>query len=607
LNKINNSKNNHFIPDVIRALKPYKKRLMLGLSAAGLAAAFDAAGPMLLKHGIDGLREARPISWLFIFAGLILLAAGIAGFFRFFMRFHVISVCRYAESDLRDNFFQHLLKLSPTYFDRIRTGDLMARATEDIDRLRMVMGPMLLFSVNTSLMILFSAVMMFILDYVLAACVLLLVPLVGISVFIVASRLHSANIKQQEALSDMTSQVQENLTGIRVIKAFVREDHESQQFKKVCRVYFKRSMKVARVQALFMPLLAMLIGFGIAGILWIGGLRISTGIMTLGEFIAFMSYLSLMTWPMVALGWMTHLYQQGKVSHKRLQKVFSVEPQFGSAGVNANNVGKDVQVAGRNAYATRKITTAPEIQFQNITLRYNEDEPQVLSNINLTIPPGATVAIVGQVGCGKSSFVRLLPRLYSPQTGEILLNGIQWSNFNIFELRKTIGYVDQTPFLFSTTIRENIAIGLAEASEEEIISAAKAACFDDEIDNFPEGYDTKIGERGITLSGGQQQRLTLARALLIDPPLLILDDALSAVDSDTEAEILNNLQDRLEGRTMLFVTHRLNIAELADRILVIDRGRLVEDGSHDELMSKDGLYAVMFHRQKLVDELGALS
>ncbi len=603
-----NFRDNAFLSGIYGALCPHRKRLIFGLVSASIAAGFEVAGPILLKMGIDNLRQGQPLYYLYIFSGAILLAAAITGIFRFFMRFHVISVSRHVESDVRDTFFAHLMRLAPAFFDVNRTGDIMARATDDIERVRMVAGPMLQHSVNTILLIFFSGIMMFTLDYVLALGVLTLAPIVGGAVFMVARYLHIANIRQQEAYSDLNSHVQENLTGIRVIKAFAREDYEMERFEKVSRKYFKRSMKVAKAQALFHPLLGAMIGLGIAGIMYVGGRRVASDQMTLGDFIAFMSYLNLMTWPMIALGWLTHLYQRGSASHKRIMEILSAKPQFADRSEKAglpDLVSDEFErlAAERDSFGGKSDFTAPQIIYKDISLRYRENESEVLSGLNIAIPAGSTTAIVGKVGSGKSSFVRMIPRLYDSLKGEIIIDGKSWRKYNITELRKMIGYVDQSPFLFSSTIRENIALGNPDAAFEEIIDAAKTAYFDEEITDFSDGYDTMIGERGVTLSGGQQQRLTLSRALLIDPPILILDDALSAVDADTESEILLNLKDRLKGRTTLFVTHRLNAAENADKIIVFDKGRLAEEGTHSELLEKKGLYATMFQHQRLREEL----
>jgi len=586
--------NSSFLRELVSALKPYRTRLILGLSAAAMATVFDVVSPMLLRSGVNALQESRPVGWLYSFAGLIVMAAFIGGVFRFYMRNTVIGISRWAESDIRETFFGHILSLAPAFFDRNLTGDLMARATEDVERVRMVLGPALQFSVTIVLTLILSAAMMFYLDPYLAALVMLLAPVIGGMVLLVWSRLHRANLRQQETYGKLGACVQENLTGIRVIKAFVREAYESGKFADLCQLYFRRSMVVVRLQSIFMPVLTMLIGFGISMILWVGGQKVVNGQITLGDFIAFMSYLSLMTWPMVGLGWTTYLYQRGAASYRRLDEILSVPEQFGDV---KSSMPQKKEVPEE----------APAITFRNIHFRYRDDDPKVFTGLNLTIPPGSVTAVVGRTGSGKSTLLRLLSRLYTPQNGEITLNGYNWDSLPVSTLRGMIGFVDQTPFLFSASVRQNIAFGNPAATDDEIEAAARLACFNEDIADFPEAYNSEIGERGVTLSGGQQQRLTIARALLIDTPILVLDDALSAVDTGTESEIIHNLTNQRNDRTILFVTHRLSAAERADLIVVLDRGVNAEFGTHEELIDRNGIYAAMYRRQRLSEELGAMS
>ena len=587
-------KSNGFLAALRSGIRPYRGQVAFGLSAVVICAALEVTGPMLLKSGVDSLRAGSPIAWLYGFSGLIVTVAAISGVFRFFMRKVLIGASRLVESDIREGFFRHLLNLSPSFFDLHHTGDLMARSTEDVERLRMVLGPALMQSTNTLLTLGFSSVMMFYLDVKLALLVLLLAPLIGGLVLAIARYLHRANLRQQEVYGELTTMVQENISGIRVVKAFVREDSEAARFRELSLRYFRRSLTVARLDALFMPTLSLIVGLGVVGIVWIGGRQAALGQISLGSFIAFMSYLSLMTWPMMALGWTTHLYQRGKASYHRLQQIqelpeqFSVEP----SQVIANDAAPKVQ--------------APEISFCNIRFRYREEGAWVFDDLNLKLPAGSTVAVVGRTGSGKSTLVRLLARLYQPQSGVILLDGDPWDGLPVEQLRKLIGYVDQTPFLYSATIRENICFGLDSPNESAMVAAARTACFDQDVEGFPERYETRIGERGVTLSGGQQQRLSLARALVMDTPMLILDDCLSAVDAKTEREILNRLKESLKGRTTLFVTHRLAAAERADAVALIGSGRVEEFGSHAELMALDGEYARMYRRQTLVEEIGEM-
>jgi len=609
--KNKSTNNSTYLQNLIAGLKPYRKQLTLGFIAAVLMNAFGVMSPMLLRSGVNALQEGAAVGWLYTFSGLIVLTAIIGGVFRYQMRWIIISTSRWAECDLREKYFGHLLELASSFFDRNLTGDLMARATDDIERIRMVYGPALMMIMATSLTLILSAIMMFILDVRLALLVMLMVPLIGGVVLLVASRLHRVNLRQQEAYGKLEANVQENLTGIRVVKSFVREEYESKKFTDICQVYFKRSIDVIKIQSIFMPVIGLLIGLGIAVILWVGGKDVAAGVITLGDFIAFMSYLSLMTWPMIATGWLTHLYQRGSASHKRLEQIFEVNKQFDDLEVDAPPY--DSPPAKRRGRDSSKYPEAPSISFRNIHFRYNDDTPEVLKGVDLDIPAGSTLAIVGKTGSGKSTILRLLTRFYEPHEGEILFSSqrdnasIRWDSIPISQLRRMIGYVEQTPFLFSTSIRENIAFSTTQATDDEIESAARLACFDQDITDFSDGYETIIGERGVTLSGGQQQRLTIARALLADTPILALDDALSAVDTGTETEIINNLDSQTGHKTTLIVTHRLAAAERADKIAVLDNGIIAEYGNHQELMDLNGIYAAMYRRQRLSDELGAMS
>jgi len=560
-----------------------------------MASLTEAMSPMLLKWGIDALQAGRPDAWLYLLSGAIVLVAAIGGLFRFWMRDVIVGTSRWIECDLRESFFTHLLKLPPIFFDRNHTGDLMARATDDVERVRMVLGPALLYAVNTNLTILFSGVMMFWVDFRLALILLILAPVVGATMLWVARALHKANLRQQETYGALTTVVQENVSGIRVIKSYAREDYETNRFAKVCKTYFQRSLRVAQLQALMFPLITCLIGFGIAAILWIGGKQVAAKEISLGSFIAFNGYLAIMTWPMIALGWVVHLYQRGAASHRRLTQVFEEEEQFDDLKTLGSSQSQHIIPDG-----------APEIRFDSINFRYRPEGPDVLQNISFILPAGLTLAIVGQTGSGKSTIARLLTRLYEPQSGSISIAGVDWSSFSIEELRNVVSYVDQTPFLFSETIEGNIKFGKPEATDTQMEAAAYTACFDKDIEQFPDRYRTRIGERGVTLSGGQQQRLTLARALVTDAPVLLLDNSLSAVDANTEAEIIRRLRERTSGRTLLFITHRLAAAEMADLAAVIENGRLIEFGPPADLIAAGGVYARMYRRQRLAREIEEL-
>ena len=603
-NKAETDNGNGYIATLLALLAPYRKAVTFGLVAAMISASFDAIGPMVMKWGVDNLKAGQPLGWLYAFSGGLIVVAALSGLFRYWMRNIVIGTSRKVDYDLKQSFFAHLMALAPSFFDKNHTGDLMARATDDIERMRMVVGPALQMSVATLLVMIVSAVMMFSLDPLLATIVFFLAPIIGGAVLMVSASLHRANLLQQEVYGELTTQVQENLSGIRVVKAFSREDNEKGAFDKQCERYYRRSLDVAFIQALFMPLIALLISLGSVAVLWVGGSRVISGTISLGDFIAFMGYLSLMSWPMISIGWIAHLYQRGRASHKRLEQIFSVEEQF-KPGVSETPVVTPVLDPA----------VPPEIVFKDIVFRYREEGQYILNRINLTIPSGATVVIVGKTGSGKSTITRLLARLYEPESGQILINGIRWDSMPIHQLRSMIGYVDQTPFMFSATIRENILFGSNGSDHANgegnvpgltVEEAAHISVLDKDVEGFAEKYETILGERGVTLSGGQQQRLTLARALMSETPILVLDDSLSAVDTDTEREIITRLAGRLTGRTNIIITHRLAVAEKGDLVVVLDEGKIVEAGSHNELIANDGEYAKMYSRQRLTDELGAI-
>jgi len=568
--------------------RPYHSKLLLGLAATVLASVAETAGPMLLKAGIDGIQASAGFRALTLTAGAILLVALIGSLFRFWMRDLIIVVSRWIESDLREGFFRHLLRLPPAFFDRNQTGDLMARATDDIERIRMAAGPALLYAVNTQLTILFSLAMMFYLNVKLAALVLLLAPLVGGAMLAIARALHTANLRQQETYGRMTSRIQENIAGLRVIKSYTREAFESVRFEGVAREYFSRSLVVARWQALMFPMIGTLIGLGIAGIVWIGGRQTAAGAFSLGGFVAFMSYLSVMTWPMIALGWVIHLYQRGSASHQRLETVMAEAPQFEPTVSEVREKPSD---------------PSGGICFQGIGFRYRDDLPPVLDGFDLTIEPGTLLVLVGATGSGKSSIARLLARQYRPESGKIFLTGRPIDTLPIDDYRRNLAVVEQVPFLFSTTIRDNVRYGNRNATDKEVVNALDIAGLSGEVQAFPNSINTVIGERGITLSGGQQQRLALARALVRKAPILLLDDALSAVDTETEKNILDRLALEEAHRTIIFITHRLAVAERASKVAVLAEGKIVEAGSHSELMALDGHFAALYRLQRLRSEL----
>ncbi|MFN3821851.1 MAG: ABC transporter ATP-binding protein, partial [bacterium] len=505
----------------------------------------------------------------------------------------------------------------PSFFDRHYTGDLMSRATDDIERVRMVVGPALLYLLNTQLTALFSLAMMFVISPRLAIIFLLLMPLVGGSVLLIARALYWVSLHQQEAFGWLSTLIQESLSGIRVIKSFTREDFQNFRFKESLNDYYRKNLKVVRLQALMMPIIGFLIGIGIAAILYWGGIQVAKGVITLGSFIAFMGYLSLLTWPMIALGWVIHLYQRGSASYARIKYIFQHSPQFNIDNESEHFVKED-RMSDRESIVKNLVNSPIAVEFKGLSFRYSPESRWILKDFNLAIPNGSVVALVGKTGSGKSTVGRILVRLYDPEDGEVLIGGVRWDTITVEQLRTIITVAEQNPFIFSATIEENLRIAHPNADEKDLKEALLLAEFR-EVEHFPEGIKTIVGERGITLSGGQQQRLALARALLTRSPILLLDDALSAVDSETEKRIWDNLwsfflryrpklrrQEGLFPKTIILITHRLSVAEKADIIAFLENGKIAEIGSPRELLERKGLYAQFSDLQRLKAELEVL-
>lgn len=592
-----------------RLANPYRFNIFLGILTVVLTSGSEALGPYLLKKGVDFLQAGKSFSWITLVSGAIIIVSAVGGFFRFLMRKILIGISRWIEFDLREHLFTHLLRLSPSFYDHHYTGDLMARATDDIERVRMVAGPAFLYVLNTQLTALFSLVMMFAISPSLAFMLLLLAPLVGGGVLIVARSQHRANLAQQNSYGELSTLIQETLAGLRVVKSFARETFQSHRFRRVLDEYYRRSLRVARLQALMQPLIGVFIGGGIAGILFWGGRLTIQGGITLGSFIAFTGYLTILTWPMIALGWVIHLYQRGSASYERLRYLFNHHPQFETSSLNSAVL--QVEVGEKRALDDLKgvdICLKPEsltVEMIDISFRYHSGSPWVLRNFHLHIPSGAMVALVGKTGAGKSTVARILTRLYDPEEGYVKIGGVHWKEIPVSEWRKLVSLADQTPFIFSTTIEDNLRYARPEATSAELLKALSLARFT-ELDQFPRGLATLLGERGVTLSGGQQQRLSLARALLRQSPILILDDALSAVDAETEGEIINSLKTSPFIKTIIVITHRLTTAEKADIIALLEDGKVVEAGPPEQLLANEGPYSRFAYTRRLQEELKQL-
>ena len=522
---------------------------------------------------------------------MIVGASLFAGIFRFMIRQTIIVVSREIEYDLRGDFWKHIQNLPLRYFQNTSTGNIMAHATNDINAVRTFLGPAVMYSTDTLVRLLIVLGIMLSLNFSLTIYALIPLPLLSVLVYKVGKMIHEKYTIIQEKFSELTTIVQENFSGIRVIKSYVREENEIKKYAENSKDYLRKNMNLVRIQALIMPLLFMITGLSIIIVIWLGGTKVIQGTLTLGEITAFIIYLGILIWPMIAFGWVINIIQQAEASMKRLNKIFA-EPLEIEDPVSTEQSTKNI---------------GGEIEYRKVSFRYNEKLPWILNDINIKIPKGSTLAIMGYTGSGKTSFVNLIPRLYDVTEGEILIDGINIKSIPLDVLRTNVGIVQQESFLFSDTIMNNIGYGLKEIDNNRIHHVSKIANFDKDVESFPQKYDTIVGERGITFSGGQKQRTSLARALAINPKILILDDSFSAVDTHTEEEILRNLKEFMRDRTSIIISHRISTVKDADNIIVLDKGKIAEEGTHEELIAIGGIYADLHYKQLLEKELEELN
>lgn len=568
----------------------YRRAFILGFCCIVATTAITLAGPWVLKYAIDDLTKTGITSAkLRFYAAAILGLAAVGGVFRFLQRRIIIGASRDIEFDLRNDFFARLQLFEPAYFHRNRTGDLMSRATNDLNAVRMMIGPAVMYLSNTVLTFIAVIILMLSLNRRLTLLSLIPLPILSVAVYYFGAAIHRRFDKIQEQLSTLSAVTQEALAGVRVVRAYRQERFEIDRFRQANNEYVSRNRKLIRVQGAFFPIMGLLMGFGALLVLWLGAQDVIDGKMTVGELVAFNSYLMMLAWPMIAFGWVTNLLQRGSASWNRMLDVLTAEPAITDAGASTKLTSPE-QIRG-------------DIEFRDLTFAYGN--AVVLRNIAATLPAGTTTAIVGATGSGKSTLLNLLPRLNDPPPGTVFLDGIDVRDLPLAVLRGAIGFVPQEPFLFSATIADNIAFGVAQPQRDAVEYAAHVARLDKDVTDFPKGYDTVVGERGITLSGGQKQRTAIARAVMIDPKILVLDDALSAVDTYTEEEILSRLGGVMRARTTIIVSHRVSTVRTADQILVLDEGTIVERGTHDQLVATNGLYAELYRKQLLEEELAA--
>jgi len=567
----------------------------LGLLTVILSNVFTVALPLFVGRAVDVLKAGLQSGHLdkatiLSYAGMVVGFSLVAGVFTFLTRQTIIVVSRHVEFDIRNDFLTHMQKLPLAYFQNTPTGDLMAHATNDIGAVRNALGPGIMYPTDTLMTFSMVLSVMLYADWQLTLLALIPLPFVSVAVYMLGRLVHRKFEERQAQYSALTTRAQENLSGIRVIKTYVREEHETALFRDMSWDYLKKNLVLARVQSIMWPLMFLLIGFSLVITLYNGGLSVIDGRMTVGTLTAFFGYLVMLIWPMIAFGWVINTLQQGAASMSRLAKIMDTEPEIRDTDATDQSI--------------RAINGA--IELRGVSFRHKNAPKDALHAINLAIPAGKTVAIVGFTGSGKSTLVNLLPRMYDATQGEVLIDGRDVRTIPLKVLRGAIGYVPQETFLFSDSIADNIAYGTDAPSEEAVREAAEIAQIARDIAEFPRGYDTMLGERGITLSGGQKQRTSIARAVMRSPAILILDDALSAVDTYTEEEILHRLRGVMKGRTSIIISHRISTVKEADQIVVLDDGAIAEQGTHESLVALGGIYAELHRKQLLEEELEQL-
>jgi ATP-binding cassette subfamily B multidrug efflux pump len=569
-----------------------------------------AALPLVIRSGVDSLTGGFRLALVFQFAALLVGLSLIKGIFQYWMRVILIGISRDVEFDLRNDLFSHLITLSSDFYAKYRTGDIMARSTNDLNAVRMMLGPGIMYWTETMFTAVLSIGVMLSVNWQLTMICLIPAPLVSLVVVLFGRRIHDRFEVIQKMFSDISSRVQENLSGVRVLRAYAQEDAETRKFELLNQGYVEQNIQLAKLSALFMPLLQALIGVGFLIVLLFGGYQLLQHRISLGSFLMFNTYMGMLVWPMIALGWVVNLMQRGTASWERIMELMREKPVI--ASLRTATVGNrlspwtalSADKPSLHEFPSPREPVSGALSFANVEMKYPAGA--ALKNVNLEIPAGETVAIVGHTGSGKSTLVSLIPRLIDPTRGEVLLDGVNLRDLDPEWLRRQIGFVPQETFLFSATLAENIAWGVTGATEADIDRAAELAGLAPDIAGFPAGYQTMIGERGLTLSGGQKQRVAIARAILRDPRILILDDSLSSVDTLTEERILNGLTEVMRGRTTVLISHRVSTVRSARRIFVLEHGEIVEQGTHAELIASGGYYADLYQKQLLEEELEAI-
>ncbi len=547
--------------------------------------------PIVVRDAVNDLLREVTFGKLYRYSGLIILIALVQGIFLYFQRWILVGMSRDIEYEMRNDYFAHLLRLEPKFYHEHRTGDLMSRATNDLNAVRMVAGPAIMYLVHTLAVFVFAIPLMIGVSVSLTLMAISTTPLVYYATRYFGKQIHDRFEKIQEYLSALSARAQENFSGVRVVRAFVQEASEIEAFRRMNREFVDRNLSLAKLSGMFFPTLHALVGLGFVVVLWYGGTLAARGVIDVGQFVQFNLYLARMIWPMIALGWVVNLVQRGMASMERIHGVMSRMPEIMDRDGRAHNE------------ATRTIMTGG-IQFRGLNFSYIPGVP-VLRNIELEIEAGSTTAVVGRTGSGKTTLVNAIVRLIDTPAGRVYIDGHDVRDIPLAELRRAVGFVPQEPFLFSVSILENIGLGAPQAGLTEVEHASEQAGLLEDIRDFPLGFETLVGERGITLSGGQKQRTAIARAIIRRPRILILDDALSSVDTQTEEKILHHLRGVMKESTSIIISHRVSTVRDADRIIVLDEGRIAEEGTHESLLNWGGLYADLYERQLLEEELAA--
>lgn len=565
----------------------YRSKIIAGLIFIFISNLASVYVPILIKDAINDLSNGINEKVLINYSLLIVGTTIFSGIFRYLIRQTIIVVSRLVEYDLRQDFWAHIQRLPLRFFQNNSTGNIMAHATNDISAVRMFVGPAIMYAIDTGTRFLIVVTIMMMISWKVTLISLIPLPFLSYLVYFIGKKIHVRFTKIQEKFADLTTKAQENFSGIRVIKSYVAEEREINEFMGLSKEYLQRNMNLVKLQALFQPILFLITGMSIILAIWFGGIEVINKSLKLGDITALVLYLGILIWPMIAFGWVVNIIQQAEASMKRLNKIFDEKYEIDDSAETDHTM----------------TSLKGEIEFRNVSFRFDDNLPWVLKDVNLKVSPGQTLAIMGRTGSGKTSFINLIPRFYDVTEGEVLIDGVNVKNIPLNVLRRNMGVVPQEAFLFSDSIMNNISYGSGPVSREEAEAKSRTAQFHKDVESFPKGYETIVGERGITLSGGQKQRAALTRALMTEPAILILDDSFSAVDTHTEEEILSGLKEFMKGRTSILVSHRVSTVKDADKIIVIDRGRIAEEGTHEELLRLDGIYADIHSKQLLEEEI----